>query len=404
MGGSGGAMMSSSSTGMPGTCIYPNVPSCLMPSDCPTMNTGCTTVQCVNSCCYEQFTSIGTACTDNGGVVCNNQGQCVECVNGTMCLLSGSCDLATWSCSSPDCTDGMMNGTETDVDCGGMACPGCTTGMACLTGSDCLGGVCDANSMCQPCGGDADCATLPGTYCNGGTCDMLLMNGTVCTGANECQSGQCIDGVCCDTACGSTCEACDLTGSEGTCTPVANGNDPDTECAATAQSTCGANGMGCNGTGACVLWPNGTNCSSPSCSAGVATTAGTCDGMGTCGNTTTMCTPYVCGLTACLTNCSANGDADCVTTHYCNGSNQCVPKLAQGQVCGTTNQCSSGNCVDGFCCDNACGALCQSCAAADTGGVNGTCAPVTMSSDPASECGTNCCNGAGVCDTSNACP
>ena len=55
-------------------------------------------------------------------------------------------------------------------------------------------------------------------------------DGVGCGDGNECQSGLCVDGVCCATACDGTCEACDLAGSEGTCTPHAPGTDPESEC------------------------------------------------------------------------------------------------------------------------------------------------------------------------------
>jgi len=60
--------------------------------------------------------------------------------------------------------------------------------------------------------------------------------------------------------------------------------------------------------------------------------------------------------------------------------------------------CQSANCVDGVCCNTGCNSTCQACVAAQTGGVNGTCAFITAGTDPASECpGAQNCNGAGVC-------
>jgi len=48
-----------------------------------------------------------------------------------------------------NCSDGQQNGEETDVDCGGGACPACSNGSGCQLPSDCQSGVCLANS-CQP--------------------------------------------------------------------------------------------------------------------------------------------------------------------------------------------------------------------------------------------------------------
>jgi hypothetical protein len=47
------------------------------------------------------------------------------------------------------------------------------------------------------------------------------------------ESKQCVDGYCCNSACSGTCEACNLGGSEGTCTNIPSGLDPNKECAAT---------------------------------------------------------------------------------------------------------------------------------------------------------------------------
>jgi Cellulose binding domain len=49
----------------------------------------------------------------------------------------------------PTCTDGIRNGAETGVDCGGPVCPQCPAGQGCVTGSDCVTGVC-TGGICQP--------------------------------------------------------------------------------------------------------------------------------------------------------------------------------------------------------------------------------------------------------------
>ena len=43
-------------------------------------------------------------------------------------------------------TDGVKDGTESDVDCGGT-CPGCFNGKKCVGNADCASGVCDSG-MC----------------------------------------------------------------------------------------------------------------------------------------------------------------------------------------------------------------------------------------------------------------
>jgi len=89
--------------------------------------------------------------------------------------------------------------------------------------------------------------------------------------------------------------------------------------------SCGTDGF-CNGSGGCRLYATGIQCVGPSCSTGTATSARTCNGAGTCqAATTSMCTPFICGATACKTTCASN--ADCVSPNICIGT-ACAPMPA----------------------------------------------------------------------------
>lgn len=55
----------------------------------------------------------------------------------------------------PTCTDGVKNGDESDVDCGGT-CPRCATSKICRRDGDCLSGFC-SGGRCLPCTGDGQC-------------------------------------------------------------------------------------------------------------------------------------------------------------------------------------------------------------------------------------------------------
>lgn len=47
--------------------------------------------------------------------------------------------------TASECTNGFRDGTETDIDCGGLNCGACGEGKSCLTDSDCAGrGVCSS--------------------------------------------------------------------------------------------------------------------------------------------------------------------------------------------------------------------------------------------------------------------
>lgn len=246
----------------------------------------------------------------------------------------------------------------------------------------------------------------------GGSGGMLSTNGTPCTAAGECQSGFCVDGVCCDTACDGTCVACTAAlkgiGNDGACEPIVGGNDPQDECAdETGTNACGQNGN-CDGVGACQFVAVNTTCGTPAgCVSGVENEGDICDGAGTCmaGNTTT-CDPYVCDAAGalCLVTCASS--TDCLSTHFCAG-NTCVMDKPMGQACAAADECQSGFCVDGFCCNTACNGLCQACAAAMTPSPNGTCANIDAGTDPGTECAdpSECvlsvCN-AGACANQNA--
>lgn len=69
------------------------------------------------------------------------------------------------------CADGVQNGTETGVDCGGGACMPCPIGAGCLVAADCIApsvcqnGVCTTGSLCMV---NADCPA--GFVCQNGAC------------------------------------------------------------------------------------------------------------------------------------------------------------------------------------------------------------------------------------------
>jgi hypothetical protein len=68
------------------------------------------------------------------------------------------------------CLDGVLNGTETDVDCGGGTCAGC-----------------DASEICA---GDADCASP--LLCKSGVCSTPTCDDTTSSCGNDLDPGSCI--------------------------------------------------------------------------------------------------------------------------------------------------------------------------------------------------------------------
>ncbi len=61
-----------------------------------------------------------------------------------------------------------------------------------------------------------------------------------------------------------------------------------------------------------------------------------------------------------------------------------------GTACTLGSECCSNNCIDGYCCNSACGGTCQACVFSKTGSATGTCANITSNTDPDSECAGTC--------------
>jgi hypothetical protein len=103
------------------------------------------------------------------------------CENGGSCL-SGSC-RPTAGPPAPTCTDGIKNGRETDIDCGGSDCVRCAIGRGCVGQADCGSAFC-VNNMCQVCTSNEQCGTdsRGECICTQGACVQQTARGrgTVC--------------------------------------------------------------------------------------------------------------------------------------------------------------------------------------------------------------------------------
>ncbi|MBK8252709.1 MAG: hypothetical protein IPK82_08580 [Polyangiaceae bacterium] len=273
----------------------------------------------------------------------------------------------------PTCADGVQNNAETDIDCGGggaLNCAACADGKKCADSDS----NCGANSYC-------DLAAMPDHLCA-----PKKANGGACTGMNQCTSGTCTDGVCCNMACGGLCEACNVAGSVGTCSAVPSNTDPANECMDTQV---------CNGNKECrkingETCAGATDCLTDNCIDSV------------CCNSTCSGTCLACNVAGSLGTCSSvpagtDPAMECAGALNCNGvSPTPACQKADGQSCTVGAECGSGNCIDGVCCNTACGTQCEAC---NLAGSLGTCTPVPAGSDPAGECsaGTPDCNGNKAC-------
>jgi hypothetical protein len=426
-----------------GACAAPTSSACAGNFECGS-NNACLTTCTKDGDCVPPFTCQGSGSTKScaqkpNGQVCTAGNQCISgfCTDGVCCgsgpcgtcaacnlnglgscaplaagaaAPTGQCAVTTTCGNTGTCNGaGACTQASSSVTCGTAACsgttytpaPACSGTGTCSTpaSTSCGTYVCGTGACKTSCSADTDCAT--GSYCTGtgGSCLTKKTNGGTCGAAHECSSNNCVDGVCCSTAACGTCQACNLNGL-GTCANVASGGaEPHARCA--ANGTCGNTGT-CDGSGACTQASSSVMCVSPSCGGGVATAAAFCTGSGTCASpTTTACTPYVCGATACKTSCSA--DTDCVSGDYCTGpGGSCVPKKPLGGACTAATQCAAGSgCVDGVCCSTASCGTCQAC---NLNGL-GTCSSVGAGQPaPAGQCApTSTCGYAGTCNGAGAC-
>lgn len=124
---------------------------------------------------------------------------CEPCDNGMGCQRDTDCrsDLCVDDvCVAPGCTDDLLNGEESDQDCGGTECKPCGPGQACALGSDCGSRVCDAGTCsADGCDDGVQNRDESDTDCGGQSCDGC---GELrrCVDGTDCASGVCLTGYC----------------------------------------------------------------------------------------------------------------------------------------------------------------------------------------------------------------
>ena len=378
-----------------------------------------------------------------GDTVCNGAGACTQLDQGLACTAGAECEsgfCADGVCCDAVCGEpckacvkvktGFANGmcaaviagADPDDDCagtgicnGGGACvaplgESCAAGAACLSGS-CVDGVCcdsACTDLCHACSaektnapdgtcapvqsGTADAECKADKACDGaGACKRVL--GEQCTGGADCVSGFCADGVCCDTACDGTCETCKPASGGGACTPYPAGEDPEDEC--DGVIACGGDGACGPGLGLGETCALAAECESGFCADGSCCESA-CDGpCAACNSALTQqpdgaCAPVDAGT---------DPDGECPGSEACDGAFACKP--GTGVACTEGADCLSGFCVDGVCCDTACGGGdlhdCQACSAMAGGPKDGTCLPVTA------EAAIVCRPAAAACDAAETC-
>jgi hypothetical protein len=97
----------------------------------------CSGKKCAAPTCTDGVKNGSEADVDCGGT-------CPACAEGRTCRVANDCvsRVCSGTCDAPSCTDFQQNGAETAVDCGGPACPRCARLEHCLVSTDCESGVC----------------------------------------------------------------------------------------------------------------------------------------------------------------------------------------------------------------------------------------------------------------------
>ena len=335
-------------------------------TDAPNDSNDCTTDSCIGGLPDYDPRPLGTLCLAGA---CNATGQCLGCTLPTDCGADTFCQQRT--CAANTCGFSYTNA--------GTALP-----VAQQNGGDCQTLTCNGAGGVQSMADNADLPLEDGTVCTGETCVNGTVQlpptpldaacneggGTVCNGAGACVAcnspGQC-------SVQGSVCQ--DATCSQNLCgvAPKASGEPAK----AGAQTLGDCQIVLCNGTGQ-TNPPSNSNGDLPS------------DGN--------ACTNDVCTNGA-PSNPPVPAGSPCGGGGQCNATGSCGPATKpDGAPCVLGAECFSANCVDGVCCESACGGICNACIAADTGGSDGSCDPIPVGQDPDVECSiTQTCNGSGAC-------
>ena len=277
----------------------------------------------------------GTATCDGSkcDFTCGSMKKCVgKCTSGccadTDCPAqagkAGKCDTSTNVCNY-DCAVGFK-------PCGVGTC---IPMASCCSESDCAG-------PCKACGAAGACVAVTGAddldSCNG-TCDATgackSKKGQTCqTGTGGCIAGTTCapDGYCCDRACTNSCEACDLTGFLGTCTPLASGTPHGNRASCTGTATECAGTCAGRTDGLCSF-PTGT-CGSATCSGASVIGKGTCASGACVPPAAQACANgFGCAAGACKTTCTTSDD--CHPDYFCESTNAKCHSDVVSVACGS---------------------------------------------------------------------
>jgi hypothetical protein len=254
------------------TCpACPDFAACLANSDCESLN-------CFDSVCQPAG---GQVCGDSvieGTEVCdgsNLSGQ--DCISlghhGGLLGCSGDC-LSFDESGCERCDDGLTNGDESDVDCGGFLCQSCPDGGGCNVNEDCtslncVDAVCQGAAFC----GNTTCEDSVGEGCHNCQADCGLCGSGDCCIESPSEPG-CIDQVIMDCVCAIDPYCCavqwddicvgEVTGEScGSCGQQICGDGFCDELIQEGCNNCQADCGPCSSQDCCVAHPGEPGCNDP---------------------------------------------------------------------------------------------------------------------------------------------
>jgi len=149
--------------------------ACLANSDC--QSNYCYAGTCKEASCSDGIKNGQESAIDCGGSLCQT------CDVGSRCIADSDCsskNCNTYTCAAPSCTNNKKDGFETSLNCGGSDCVACDLEQACLTNSDCSSNYCDQ---------DKSCAIDPSIDSDGDgmadACEQEYFGCPTCANANE---------------------------------------------------------------------------------------------------------------------------------------------------------------------------------------------------------------------------
>jgi hypothetical protein len=182
----------------------------------------CTTDLCSGAGVVNSPREEGPAPESSG--FCDGQGRLVECTSDLHCGNPAIKCSPLGRCVPSWCDNGVKDSTggESSIDCGGP-CDPCKTGQACQLNTDCRERICGSNKKCTPATCDDGMLNDSETDvdCGSASCSACL-DGAGCASHAGCRSGVCWAGICqipnCDDGvengletgidCGTSCEPC----------------------------------------------------------------------------------------------------------------------------------------------------------------------------------------------------